>query len=159
MQHRHYLNGGDSGYAYPWDNDWDCERCNNSVKPCDSDVTTAVTLYEGKGDSPCGVVDMAGNVWEWCRTAYKTGNQDINGTDVRVLRGGSWDNYFTDNFRCDCRDFSYPYDRNDDTGYSFRPLLMILYPVFCLLFSVGGVGVSPTNRFLGFYENLQEFVF
>ncbi|MDQ7026241.1 MAG: SUMF1/EgtB/PvdO family nonheme iron enzyme [Anaerolineae bacterium] len=103
-------NGGDSGYAYPWGNDWDCERCNNSVKPCDSNVTTAVTLYEGKGDSPCGVVDMAGNVWEWCRTAYKTGNQDINETDVRVLRGGSWGSFNSDYFRCDYRNYDNPFN-------------------------------------------------
>ena len=86
--------GRDSGYIYPWGNDWDCKRCNNSEPPCDSDATTPVTQYEGedKGDSPCGVVDMAGNVWEWCRTAYSSGSQELDETDVRrVLRGGSFD--------------------------------------------------------------------
>ena len=87
-----YAAQGDDGRDYPWGKEWDCKRCNNSVKPYDSNVTTPVTAYEGKakGDSPFGVVDMAGNVWEWCVTAYYTGSNDLIGTDVRVLRGGSW---------------------------------------------------------------------
>jgi formylglycine-generating enzyme required for sulfatase activity len=83
---------GDDGRVYPFGNDWDCARCNNSVSPCDSKQTALVTQYEGldKGDSPFGVTDMVGNVWEWCVTAYETGKTDVNETDIRVLRGGSW---------------------------------------------------------------------
>jgi len=83
---------GDDGRDYPWGNDWDGARCNNSISPFDSNSTTPVTQFEGKdkGDSPYGVVDMSGNVWEWCLTAYETGKSDLFGTDVRVLRGGSW---------------------------------------------------------------------
>jgi len=34
---------------------------------------------------------MSGNVWEWCLNKYGTPQDiNINGTDVRVLRGGSW---------------------------------------------------------------------
>jgi formylglycine-generating enzyme required for sulfatase activity len=58
-----------------------------------------VREYEGNGDSPFGVVDMAGNVWEWCKTAYEMGSQDLIGTDVRVLRGGSWGDGNADLFR------------------------------------------------------------
>lgn len=55
---------GDAGRIYPWGNDWDGKRCNNSVGLGDmaDGQTTAVTAYEGKGDSPYGVVDMSGNV-------------------------------------------------------------------------------------------------
>jgi formylglycine-generating enzyme required for sulfatase activity len=79
---------GNDGRAYPWGNEWDAARCNTHESGIGQ--TTLVTRYEGRGDSPFGVVDMAGNVWEWCLTAYETGSDGLNGTDVRVLRGGSW---------------------------------------------------------------------
>jgi formylglycine-generating enzyme required for sulfatase activity len=99
---------GDDGRNHPWGNKWDCQRCNNSVKPCSSQATTPVTRYEGKGDSPFGIVDMAGNVWEWCLTEYKSGHTDLDGTNVRVLRGGSWRNDGTDFFRVYARSRLYP---------------------------------------------------
>ncbi|MDX2074823.1 MAG: SUMF1/EgtB/PvdO family nonheme iron enzyme, partial [bacterium] len=75
---------GDKGLIYPWGNDWNGNLCNNNVDGKGIGKTTPVRHYEGKGDSPFGVVDMAGNVWEWCSTAYKTGVEDLEGTDVRV---------------------------------------------------------------------------
>jgi len=91
---------GDDGRTYPWGNDWNRDLCNNNADQKGIGKTTPVTQYEGKGDSLFGVVDMAGNVWEWCRTNFKDGNQNINGTGVRVLRGGDWNHNNTDNFRC-----------------------------------------------------------
>jgi len=112
-----YAAQGDDGRAYPWGNDWDCKRCNNSVKPCDSNRTTPVRQYEGKGDSPFGVVDMAGNVREWCLTEYKSGNTGINGTEDRVLRGGSWFDFNSVNFRCDYRNRDDPSDWYNNGGF------------------------------------------
>lgn len=108
---------GDDGRAYPWGNAWDCERCNNSVTPCNSNITTPVTHYAGKGDSPFGVVDIAGNVWEWCLTKYKTGGDNLDGTDVRVLRGGSWNVNGTVYFRCVYRDGINPDFRYGSGGF------------------------------------------
>lgn len=110
---------GDDGRIYPWSKDWDCQRCNNSVKPCDSNQTTPVTAYEGKpkGDSPFGVVDMAGNVWEWCSTAYESGSEDLNRTDVRLLRGGSWVNFDSYVFRVGYRNWYDPHDWSDFRGF------------------------------------------
>lgn len=76
-----------------------------------------VRAYEGKGDSVFGVVDMAGNVWEWCLTAYETGSTGLDGTDVRVLRGGSWSGSNTDGFRCDCRYGGNPHYWYDYGGF------------------------------------------
>lgn len=110
---------GTDGRAYPWGNDWDCARCNNSASPCDSNVTTPVTAYEGKGDSPFGVVDMAGNVWEWCLTDHATGanNKDIMSNQC-IMRGGASDNDNSGWFLCDCRNRSYV--GNQDSSIGFR---------------------------------------
>jgi formylglycine-generating enzyme required for sulfatase activity len=109
---------GDDGREYPWGNDWqDGKLCNNSVDSNNSSKTTPVRRYEGKGDSPFGVVDMAGNVWEWCGTAYETGSEDLDGTDIRVLRGGSWYVDDTDRFRCASRGRSLPHYWYADWGF------------------------------------------
>lgn len=109
---------GDDGRTYPWGNDWDGSRCNNSVSPNNSDGTTPVWQYEGLGDSPFGVVDMAGNVWEWCLTDYKNGTNDVNGSaDSRVLRGGSWFDGLTDYFRCGYRIWYAPLNWYLDRGF------------------------------------------
>ncbi|MBN8590116.1 MAG: SUMF1/EgtB/PvdO family nonheme iron enzyme [Anaerolineae bacterium] len=113
-----YAAQGEDGRQYPWGNDWDCKKCNNSVKPCNNDRTTSVRQYEGKGDSPFGVVDMAGNVWEWCLTDYEDRTNDIHSAaNKRGLRGGSWLNLNTDLFRCGVRVRSTPHGRDDDGGF------------------------------------------
>jgi len=109
---------GDDNRIYPWGNDWDGSRCNNSVgKDWEQNQTSPVIQYEGKGDSPFGVVDMAGNVWEWCLTAYETGSTSLDGTDVRVLRGGSRYDYNTLDFRAAYRFRYYPGDWDDYLGF------------------------------------------
>ncbi len=96
---------GDDKRLYPWSNEWDCKRCNNSVSPCKNDDTTPVTQYAGrdKGDSIFGVSDMVGNVWEWCRNTYYTGTLALDGTEARVLRGGSHYGDRIHDFRVDFR--------------------------------------------------------
>lgn len=58
--------------------------------------------YEGKnkGDSAFGVVDMAGNVWEWCLSEYDNPkSNEIANSNMRVLRGGSWFDVSSNGFR------------------------------------------------------------
>ena len=106
-----YAAQGDDGRDYPWGKKWDGNRCNNDVGGKGIGKTTPVRQYEGKGDSPFGVVDMAGNVWEWCLTDYDDRTNDVKSTATyRVLRGGSWYADYSDWFRCDYRNWYYPRD-------------------------------------------------
>jgi formylglycine-generating enzyme required for sulfatase activity len=94
-----YAAQGDDGRDYPWGKQWDVSHCNNNADGKGIGKTSPVRQYEGKGDSPFGLVDMAGNVWEWCLTDHdkKTNDFDSNATH-RVMRGGCWYNTSTYTF-------------------------------------------------------------
>ena len=96
---------GPDGRIYPWGNKApDRTRCNFDA---DGGDTSALGIYP-LGASPYGVLDMAGNVWEWTRSAWgqrweapdftypydpHDGREDVSRTDLqRALRGGSWHN-------------------------------------------------------------------
>lgn len=109
---------GTKGLTYPWGNDWNRDLCNNNVDKKGIGKTTPVTQYEGKGDSPFGVVDMAGNVWEWCLTDYDNKTNDVeSNANNRVLRGGSWYDFITEFFRADYRARLSPGFRGYDRGF------------------------------------------
>ncbi|GAB1436795.1 hypothetical protein MASR2M32_30440 [Sphaerotilus sulfidivorans] len=58
--------------------------------------TCAVGLYPQGATREGGLLDMTGNVWEWCSDAIRP-KDEVNGvvtTVGRVLRGGSWLNDF-----------------------------------------------------------------
>ncbi len=105
---------GDDGRGYPWGNEWDARKCNTDESKIGK--TTPVTQYP-QGASPYGVLDMSGNVWEWCLTEWETGEVDLSGTNARrVVRGGSWDDsrVFA---RAAYRNFNDPYGRFSDFGF------------------------------------------
>ncbi|MBZ0294493.1 MAG: formylglycine-generating enzyme family protein, partial [Anaerolineae bacterium] len=85
---------GDDRRKYPWGRQWDVSRCN--TEESNINRTTPVQQYEGKGDGPYGVVDMAGNAWEWCMTNWEDGSIDPTGNLWCVRRGGSCllDNFY-----------------------------------------------------------------
>jgi formylglycine-generating enzyme required for sulfatase activity len=79
---------------YPWGDEWDATRCNSAESG--GGGTTAVDAYP-QGASPYGVLDMAGNVWEWTRSLYvgylynpMDGRENLNAVGFRVVRGGSF---------------------------------------------------------------------
>jgi formylglycine-generating enzyme required for sulfatase activity len=93
---------GTDGRKYPWGNTWDPSKCNNreSNSP-DGYANTAPVGSFPQGASPYGVMDMAGNVWEWCTDWYdkdyysQSPNNNPKGPSSgsdRVLRGGAWNN-------------------------------------------------------------------
>ena len=95
---------GSDTLTYPWgDSAPDCTRMNDfhrdgtNYQHCVGD-TSRVDSYP-TGASPYGVMDMAGNVWEWVydwwQVDYYRNSPSNNPAgpatgDNRVLRGGSW---------------------------------------------------------------------
>ena len=59
---------GPGGLIYPWGNLFDKNRCNTFESGIGN--TTPVGNYSPAGDSPYGVADMAGNVWEWTQSLW-----------------------------------------------------------------------------------------
>ncbi len=81
--------GGDSQRQYPWRGGWDCSKCNSLESRLKR--TTPVGMYPA-GATQQDVLDMAGNVWEWCLNSYDEQPDIAITTDgQRVIRGGSWD--------------------------------------------------------------------
>jgi len=79
---------------YPWGDEFGPRKCN--VYESGLNRTTAVGCFI-EGASPEGVLDVAGNVWEWCADWYdgsyyqqKTVEENKNKGDYKVLRGGSF---------------------------------------------------------------------
>jgi formylglycine-generating enzyme required for sulfatase activity len=128
---------GSDGRIWPWGNQWDAERCN--CEEGGKGDTTPVGAYP-QGASPYGLLDMAGNVWEWTRSLwgehwkepsfqYPYGladgreDPDAPGSVLRVLRGGSW-GYDRDYARCAVR-------------HGYNPTASFNYVGFRLVFPVG----------------------
>lgn len=122
---------------YPWGNKWDKNLCNNRdldirelIENMSDIVNGRGTLRTGSfpgGASPYGVMDMAGQVIEWCSDWYDPHYYQYNIKEnpagpksgrEKVLRGGCW--YSSNSMFCNCthRDFFPPYDAH--WFYGFR---------------------------------------
>jgi formylglycine-generating enzyme required for sulfatase activity len=85
--------------------------------------TTPVGQYSPQGDSPYGLVDMAGSVWEWVSSQYRPypydstdGREDLEGDAPRSMRGGSWD-YTDADVRCAFRANDRPENGYGEDGF------------------------------------------
>jgi hypothetical protein len=78
---------GTDGRRYPWGDEFDPRRCNTAERGLGG--TTPVGQHPS-GASPYGVMDMAGNTWEW--TADEVRPRGLGREDKkRALKGGAWD--------------------------------------------------------------------
>jgi len=107
--------GGD-GREFPWGKELDCTHANwgnfENEGPCagkNPGRPVDVGSYP-QGASPYGVLDMAGNVWEWVADKY---DRDPS---RRVVRGGSCCSYFVEP-RAANRNAWDPSHRDGDLGF------------------------------------------
>jgi formylglycine-generating enzyme required for sulfatase activity len=95
-------------YSLPTEAEWEYAGRAGTSGPYAGNID-AMTWYSANSGSQThpvgqkqpngfGFYDMNGNVWEWCQSKYKPypykaddGREDLQATDVRVLRGGSWE--------------------------------------------------------------------
>jgi len=103
---------GDDERIYPWGDRFENWRCN--TQEGGKRVTTPVGAYTPGGDSPFGVLDMSGNVWEWTNSVllpypYNAldGREEVTPESHCVLRGGAW--YYSRKLaRCSTREWVLP---------------------------------------------------
>ena len=107
---------GSDGREFPWGGELDCGHANwgnfEHEGPCagkNPGKPAAAGSYP-QGASPFGVLDMAGNVWEWVTDRY---DRDLT---RRVVRGGSCCSYFVEP-RAANRNAWDPGHRDGDLGF------------------------------------------
>ena len=112
---------GTRGRLYPWGEEDRKGYANIDETPADPDglylrETTAVGLYP-RGASPDGLLDCAGNVWEWCLNKFADPDDtDTAGDAGRSLRGGSWLDLPAD-ARAVARNWDDPVGRSFSVGF------------------------------------------
>ena len=79
---------GTDGRRWPWGDIFDVMRCNTADRfgPDEAWLPTPVGVFPS-GVSPCGCLDMIGNVWEWVQE--------------EMVFGGSFDSHFLESSCCD----------------------------------------------------------
>jgi len=119
-----YAARGPQNFRYPWGNTWNSNFCNFGNQACAQDNLPAqqyrtptigpapIGSFSLQGDSPFGITDMAGGLWQWCQDTYDPAFYDRSPADdpvnftitneaanlvgegsekiKHVLRGGSW---------------------------------------------------------------------
>ncbi|MEK7484665.1 MAG: SUMF1/EgtB/PvdO family nonheme iron enzyme, partial [Planctomycetota bacterium] len=121
---------GTQGFVYPWGQEWNPQNCHFNQSGPDS----AISVDElPQGASPYGCLNMAGNVWEWCRDYYQdqysSSLKNPHGPEQaleRVIRGGGWSSNDSKQLKTFSRHHLSPDQQLPDLG--FRLALEINIP-------------------------------
>ncbi|MBI3162126.1 MAG: SUMF1/EgtB/PvdO family nonheme iron enzyme [Chloroflexi bacterium] len=147
--------GAVEAHTYPWGNEITPNHANYS--DTNLNATSAVGAFP-LGMNDYGLLDMSGNVWEWCATEWQENykeylekeNNNPEGDVARVVRGGAYGN--VDRILRCARRF-----RNNPSSYgslkafvwwrrrSYFLFHLILVPDFCFL-----VSEKVLKKFFGF---------
>ena len=118
-----YAARGPDARRYPWGDRWDPART-NSMQPEDGFAEASPAGAFPSGASPFGVLDLAGNVWEWTADWYGERRSSAAVTDPtgpaggmeKVQKGGSF-RFPPEDLRGANRFAELPTIRSEDTGF------------------------------------------
>ncbi len=106
-----YAARGTDGRIYPWGNEEPASQlCWKRTGTC------AVGSFPA-GASPFGLLDMAGNVWEWTSSGYSADYDKERLTDAFIDRGGSWYSDFSTYVRGAYRSKAGPMFHGNNVGF------------------------------------------
>jgi formylglycine-generating enzyme required for sulfatase activity len=118
--------GGEQWFLpYWWGREFDAMRCHAQQGWVSGATAPAPKWENGKPhlrENPYGLLDILGNVWEWCRNVYTDSVQDEShvtredGGPSRAFRGGGWDGSARD-CRSARRGRGSPGDRHGGLGF------------------------------------------
>jgi len=118
---------GSEGRIYPWGDSAAGKKAASGAEARDKSHPEGRTFRVGSFPddvSPYGVMDMAGNAWEWTGDWYKAypGNEHFDvefGNKYKVIRGGGAMDYYgtVSTRRCADRTRSLPYDTHEALGF------------------------------------------
>jgi serine/threonine-protein kinase len=102
---------GTDGRRFPWGNEFDPRACQWDAGGLEPPAGTSPVTAHPRGASPFGVMDLAGNVAEWC--------EDGPGPGSGYLKGGAWLTACPLNLRPAARNLS-GFDNNRLSYIGFR---------------------------------------
>jgi len=100
-----YAARGDARRIFPWGDTWDVHRLDSAL---DGGTGPGRVGRHPRGATPEGLLDLAGNVWEW--TSTRT-------ADGIVIKGGSWDDDVPTYFRAAAIALVEPDYTSSDLGF------------------------------------------
>jgi formylglycine-generating enzyme required for sulfatase activity len=123
--------GGLESKKFPWGEEFDASKLwSSKSKFGDAGGTAPVRRDYGVFENKYGLVDIAGNVWQWCYDYYDENFYGSRQTELpnpkneakgkngyRVMRGGSWGDDGPGSFRCAGRGGGVPEGRGNFVGF------------------------------------------